>query len=169
MISTAFPSETMPAEETVKPASRLTLKSHLEDMAMLWPWVEAIVAEYAIPPDTAFAIHLCLEEAISNVIRHGYSSQPGHTLTVDYATPSAHELVFTIEDQAPPFDPIDSSLIVDPSLIEELPAPSLEDFLRPGGRGILLMRKFAGTIAYQRLENGNRGGNRLTIGFVLPQ
>ena len=162
MNSTILLAETMPAEETVKPVSRLALKSQLEDMAALWPWVEAIVAEHAISPDTAFAIHLCLEEAISNVIRHGYSGQPGHSLTVDYASPNAHELVFTIEDQARPFDPLD------PSLIEELPAPAPEDFLRPGGRGILLMRRFASSIAYQRLENGNEGGNRLTIGFVLP-
>jgi serine/threonine-protein kinase RsbW len=158
MNPTALLAETMPAEETVKPVSRLTLKSQLEDMAALWPWVEAIVAEHAIPPDTAFSIHLCLEEAISNVIRHGYSGQPGHTLTADYASPKAHELIFTIEDQAPAFDPLD------PSLIEELPAPVAEDFLRPGGRGILLMRRFSSSIAYQRLADGNR----LTIGFVLP-
>jgi serine/threonine-protein kinase RsbW len=163
MNTTALLAETMPAEETVKPMSRLTLKSQLEDMAALWPWVEAIVAEYAISPDMAFTIHLCLEEAISNVIRHGYRGQPGHTLTVDYASPSAHELVFTIEDQALPFNPLDAPLI------EEQPAPSPEDLLRPGGRGILLMRKFASTLAYQRLENGNGDGNRLTIGFVLPQ
>ena len=163
MNATAFPAETMAVEGTVKPVSRLTLKSQLEDMAALWPWVEAIVAEYAIPPDPAFGVHLCLEEAISNVIRHGYSGQPGHSLTVDYASPNPHELVFTIEDQAPAFDPLD------PSLIEELPAPVPEDFLRPGGRGILLMRRFSSSIAYQRLENGNGDGNRLTIGFVLPQ
>ena len=162
MNAIALQADTMPAEDTVKPVSRLTLNSQLEDMAVLWPWVEAIVAEYAIPHDTAFAIHLCLEEAISNVIRHGYSGQPGQTLTVDYTSPNAHELVFTVEDQAPPFDPLV------PSLIEELPSPTPEDFLRPGGRGILLMRRFASTIAYQRLENGNGGGNRLTIGFVLP-
>jgi len=163
MNAIAFPAETMAVEGTVKPVSRLTLKSQLEDMAALWAWVEAIVAEYSISPDTAFAIHLCLEEAISNVIRHGYSGQPNHALTVDYASPNAHELVFTVEDQAPPFDPLH------PSLVEELPAPTPEDFLRPGGRGILLMRKFASTIAYQRLKNGNGSGNRLTIGFVLPQ
>jgi serine/threonine-protein kinase RsbW len=162
MNATTLLTETMHAEDKVKPASRLTLKSQLDDMAALWTWTEAIIAEYAIPPDSAFGIHLCLEEAVSNVIRHGYSGQPGHSLTVEYSRPNAHELVFTIEDQAPPFDPLD------PSLIEELPAPTPEDFLRPGGRGILLMRKFASSIAYQRLEIGNGDGNRLTIGFVLP-
>ena len=94
---------------------------------------------YAIPPETPFAIHLCLEEALSNVIRHGYSGQPGHTLTVDCASPNAHELVFTIEDHAPPFDPLAAS--VDRGTARSRHAGG---FSSPGGRGIRLMRKFAG-------------------------
>jgi anti-sigma regulatory factor (Ser/Thr protein kinase) len=159
MSSISCPVAAMPAEDVTKHASRLTLKSQLDDMASLWPWVEALIAQYAIPSDTAFAIHLCLEEAISNVIRHGYNGQPGETFTVDCASPNAHEVVFTIEDQAPPFDPVSGSLI------EEQPATSPMDYLRPGGRGILLMRNFASRLTYQRLE----GGNRLTIRFVLPK
>jgi len=153
------PVAAMPAEEIDKPAPRLTLKSQLEDMGSLWPWVEALGVEYSIPADTLFGVHLCLEEAVSNVIRHGYDGQPGSTLTVDCASPNGHEVVFTIEDQAPPFDPLA------PGHIEVLAEPSPEDFLRPGGRGILLMRKFADTMAYERLA----GGNRLTIGFALPK
>jgi serine/threonine-protein kinase RsbW len=159
MSAICFPAATMPVEDTVKRAPRLTLKSQLDDMALLWPWVDAIVAEYAILLDKAYDIHLCLEEAISNVIRHGYIGQTNQTLTVDCASPEPHRVVFTIEDQAPPFDPLE------PSLIEDLPAPTPEDFLRPGGRGILLMRKFSNSIAYQGLADGNR----LTIGFVLPR
>lgn len=155
----ACPAATMPGEDTAKPAPRLILRSQLDDMASLWPWVEALVAEYSIPADKAFAVHLCLEEAISNVIRHGYGGEPSHTLTVDCASPEAHHVVFTVEDQAPPFDPLAPSLIVEPV------APSPEDYLRPGGRGILLLRKFAGSLAYERLA----GGNRLTIGFVLHE
>jgi serine/threonine-protein kinase RsbW len=158
MSTISSPAATMPAEDTAKHAARLTLKGQLDDMALLWPWVEALVAEYAIPADKAFDIHLCLEEAISNVIRHGYGGEPSQTLTVDCASPEARHVVFTIEDQAPPFDPLTASLI------EDQPASSPADYLRPGGRGILLMRKFAGTLAYER----KAGGNRLTIGFVLP-
>jgi serine/threonine-protein kinase RsbW len=163
MSTISSPVAAMPAEDTAKHVSRLTLKSQLDDMALLWPWVEALIAQFAIPSDTAFAIHLCLEEAISNVIRHGYNGDPGHTLTVDCASPNAHEFVFTIEDQAPPFDPLE------PEHIEELVEPSPEDFLRPGGRGIFLMRKFASTIKYERIETGKGGGNCLTIRFVLPE
>ena len=148
----------MPAENTVQPEPRLSLQSELDELARLWPWVEALAAEYAIPADTRFAIHLCLEEALSNIIRHGYGGQPNHSITVECAPAGRHRLVFTIEDQAPPFDPLTSAAA------EETPAPSSIDQLRPGGQGIRLLRKFAGSLAYERLA----GGNRLTIGFVFP-
>ena len=159
MSTHTFQVAAMPQEDIAKPASRLTLKSQLDDMALLWPWIESLAQEYAIPEETIFGVHLCLEEAISNVIRHGYNGQPGHTLTVDCASPNADVVVFTIEDQAPPFDPVSGSLV------EDRPAASPMDLLRPGGRGILLMRKFAGTLTYEQLP----GGNRLTIGFALPR
>ncbi len=64
--------------------------------------------QYSIPAETQFAIQLCLEEALSNIIRHGYRDQPNQPITVDCATTRRlpQELVFTIEDQAPPFDPL---------------------------------------------------------------
>ena len=159
MSTFSFPVSSMPAEDTAKHVSRLNLKSQLDDMAALWPWVESMGVEYAIPADTLFGVHLCLEEAISNVIRHGYDGQPGGTLTVECESPNAQEVVFTIEDHAPPFDPVSGSII------EEQPVTSPMDYLRPGGRGILLMRKFSHSLKYERLA----GGNRLAIGFSLPE
>lgn len=151
---------TMPEENTVKPEPRLTLQSQLGELARVWPWVEALAAEYAIPVDTQFAIQLCLEEALSNIVRHGYRGQPDQPITVDCATPAAtRELVFTVEDHAPAFDPLA------PSAVAETPAPTSIDQLPVGGQGIRLMRKFAGSLAYQRLP----GGNRLTIVFALPR
>jgi len=149
---------TMPEETTAKPMAQLTLRSQLDDLDQLWPWVEALAAEYSIPAGTTFAIHLCLEEAVSNVIRHGYGNQPGHTVTVDCSLSETRELVFTVEDQAPAFDPLGNQ----PSQTDA--APSSIDDLLPGGRGIHLLARFAGSVAYHRLANGNR----LTIGFLLP-
>jgi anti-sigma regulatory factor (Ser/Thr protein kinase) len=150
----------MPEEHTVKPEPRLTLQSQLHELARLWPWVETLAAEYAIPADTQFAIQLCLEEALSNIVRHGYRGQPDQPITVDCATTAGNrELMFTVEDRAPSFDPLA------PSAIEEAPARTSIDQLQVGGQGIRLLRKFAGSLAYQRLP----GGNRLTISFPLPR
>ncbi len=148
----------MPAEHTSTPAPRLTLQSQLEELVRLWPWVQALAGEYAIPADTQFAIDLCLEEALSNIIRHGYRAQPGFPITIDCA-PDGTELVFTVEDQAPAFDPLAFSAI------SEMPPPSPIDRLRPGGHGIRLMRRFAGSLDYRRLANGNR----LTVRVAIPR
>ena len=147
----------MPGEHTVKPQPRLTLQGQLGELARVWPWIEALASEYSIPAGTQFAIQLCLEEALSNIVRHGQSDQP---ITVDCARSAANrELMFTLEDHGPAFDPLA------PSEFEKTPAPTSIDQLQVGGQGIRLMRRFAGSLAYQRLP----GGNRLTIGFALPR
>lgn len=170
-----MPATTMPEKRMTSPSPsllpsppqpRLTLRSQLEDLALVLPWVGAIADLYAVPADTRFAIELCLEEALSNIIRHGYRGQANQSISIACTaegSPSdaavAGELVFTIEDHAPPFDPLASS-----AAAPAPPAPvSFEDF-PPGGQGIRLMRKFASRIAWQQLPQGNR----LTLAFSIP-
>ena len=144
-------------ENTVMPEPRLTMGSRFEDLTLLWNWVEAQAAEYGIPSETEYAIQLCLEEAVSNIIRHGYRGRPHLAITVDCVAPAGEqEILFTVEDQAPPFDPLAAA---------EMPIPTSIDEIPDGGRGIRLLRGFAGSLAYQRLP----GGNRLTIGFAMPR
>jgi anti-sigma regulatory factor (Ser/Thr protein kinase) len=143
--------------------ARLILKSQLEDLALVLPWIEALAAHYALPADTQFAIELCLEEALSNIIRHGYQGQTNQAVSAAYSverTPAGvDELVFTLEDHAPPFNPLASSSAAAPA-----PAPASFDDFPPGGQGIRLMRKFASRLVWQQLPNGNR----LTLAFALP-
>ncbi len=145
---------TNPSLNSSGPEPQLTLKSQLEDLARVWPWVEALAARYSVPADTQFAIQLCLEEALSNIVRHGYLGQPNQSITVECA-PAAAELVFTVEDNAPPFNPFAAVPPAAPASIQEL---------EPGGQGIRLMQKFASRHDYQQLP----GGNRLTLTFAIP-
>jgi serine/threonine-protein kinase RsbW len=144
----------MSGETAMISESRLTLRSRIDDLAQIWPWVESLAAEHAIPPNSEFAIQLCLEEALSNIIRHGYYGEPDHFLTVEFR-PGATEIHFVIEDQAPPFDPLAADAA------REHPIPASIDEIPLGGRGIRLMRKFAGSVSYERLPFGNR----LILGF----
>jgi anti-sigma regulatory factor (Ser/Thr protein kinase) len=137
------------------PEARLTLESRLEDLALVWPWAEALAARYSVPANTLFAIQLCLEEALSNIMRHGYQGQLRQSITIACAPCGIAELVFTIEDDAPPFDPFAVTPAAAPA--------SLQD-LEPGGQGIRLIQKFANRHDYQQLPNGNR----LTLAFVIP-
>ncbi len=59
----------------------LTLESKLSEIARIPPWIEKLAALHSIPERARFAMDLCLEEAVSNVIRHGYAGEPNHALT----------------------------------------------------------------------------------------
>jgi anti-sigma regulatory factor (Ser/Thr protein kinase) len=154
----ALPTAVMHASNPSGPELRLTLKSQLADLTLVWSWVEALAAHHSLSAETQFAIQLCLQEALSNVIRHGYSGQADQPITVECASTSRGEIIFVVEDHAPPFDPL-----AHPHA-GQAPAPASIAELEPGGQGIRLMRGFAHRAAYQRLPNGNR----LTLAFTLP-
>lgn len=134
---------------------RLELDSRLDELSRVHPWVEHIADRHNLGEKTRFAIHLCMEEALANIILHGYRAAPGHPIYI-MASVSGDELFFAIEDHAPPFAPDESATFID----SVNPASSLEA-LTPGGNGIRLMRRFAESLRYEHLPNGNR----LTIGF----
>ena len=132
---------------------RLELRSRISDLARLFPWIERLASRHAIPASTQFAMNLCLEEVLSNIIRHGYSGKPDHCVAVRFTSPRKGYFVFVVEDEAPPFNPVTSP---------ELPAVSSLKETRVGGHGIRLLRRFADALEYQTTP----AGNQLSIGFT---
>jgi anti-sigma regulatory factor (Ser/Thr protein kinase) len=130
----------------------LNLKSRVSELAQIPPWIERLASRFSIPESTQFAMNLCLEEALSNVIWHGYSGKPDHSIAVHFASPGKDYFVFVVEDQAPPFNPVDSP---------ELPSLNERENNDTGGQGIRLLRQFADSLEYQATPTGNR----LSIGF----
>ena len=91
--------------------------------------------------DKIFAIHLALEEAFLNAVRHGNGDDPTKTVSVDYAvTPDKFEI--SITDQGPGFDP------------EALPDPRVDkNICKCCGRGVLLMRAYMDLVEYNQTGN----------------
>jgi serine/threonine-protein kinase RsbW len=135
---------------------RIELDSRLTELSRVQPWVEALADQYGVSDDTRFSMQLCMEEALANVVIHGYGNEPGHPIVIRSSV-SAHNLLFAIEDQAAPFAP------VEPDPPGDAAPVSLES-MEPGGNGIRLLYRFAGSVAYERFADGNR----LTIGFPIP-
>jgi anti-sigma regulatory factor (Ser/Thr protein kinase) len=131
---------------------QLTLQSRMSELAYIPPWIARLASRHAISASTEFAMNLCIEEALSNIIRHGYSGKPDHSIAVHFASPRENYFVFVVEDDAPPFNPVDSP---------ELPPISSLDDIQVGGQGIRLLRRFASELKYQATSTGNR----LSIGF----
>jgi len=136
---------------------RLELDSRLDELSRVQPWIDALADRYALADGTRFAMQLCMEEALANVVLHGYRNQPGRPIVIRTAIADG-SFFFTIEDNAPPFTPPEATSpddTADPATLESI---------QPGGNGLRLMRRFAGSIAYERISDGNR----LTLGFPLP-
>ena len=134
-------------------SNRLELRSDLSELKRLAEWVKAWTQQ-ELSADTSFAIQLCLEEAVANIIMHG-GARDDHLMIVIELERKGATLIARIEDTGCEFDPTQF-----PSLSI---AKALED-AKVGDYGIHLMRSFASGMHYERLE----GRNRLTLRFGGP-
>jgi serine/threonine-protein kinase RsbW len=130
----------------------LVLRSALSDIARLHAWIDDLSSRHAIPENNLFAISICLEEALANVILHGYAGAQDRSILVRFTIPRTGYFVFIIEDEAPRFNPLEAP---------EMPPLDPQQEIRVGGQGIRFLRRFADTIKYEPTANGNR----LSIGF----
>ena len=131
---------------------RLALRSRLSDMARLPVWIESLAARHDIPANVQFAIDLCLEEALSNVIRHGYAGAEDRPVTVQFTMAGERYFKFVIEDEAPRFNPLEAP---------ELPAMSDGDDAGSAAR----VFAFCATLRTRSSMSRQHTGNRLIIGF----
>ena len=130
----------------------LTLRSLLPEVARIPPWIEELASRYAISANVQLAMNLCLEEVVSNVIRHGYGSRSDRFVAIRFSMPKEGYFVCLVEDDAPRFDPLTAA---------GLPILSAGEKPRVGGQGIRLLRQFADELEYEPLATGNR----LRMGF----
>ncbi len=88
-----------------------------------------------------FGVRLAIEEALVNAIKHGNRMDPTKTVRITCQV-ARHKVRIEIEDQGEGFQP------------EEVPDPTSDENLeRPCGRGIMLMRAFMSSIAYNASGN----------------
>jgi len=88
-----------------------------------------------------FAVHLAIEEAFINAVKHGNKMEPGKAVKIDYMV-EHDKIEICMTDEGPGFDPI---VIPDPRYGDNL--------YKPAGRGMLLMRSFMDVVEYS--ERGN--------------
>ena len=89
-----------------------------------------------------FAVHLALEEAFLNAVKHGNKMEPDKEIKIDYLVSSDKVEVFMV-DEGDGFDP---NSVPDPRRGENL--------YKTKGRGLLLMRSYMDVIEFS--ERGNR-------------
>lgn len=128
-----------------------------QGLASALAWLEGLAERDAWPARTLFALTLCADEALTNVLAHAVPA-PG-VATPGVATRGHHPLqlrlectrtdvglALRIEDTGPAFDPTAQT---SPEL-----ATSLDD-ARVGGHGLRLMRHYLHSLDYQRVNGRN--------------
>jgi anti-sigma regulatory factor (Ser/Thr protein kinase) len=134
--------------------NRLELRSDFAELKRLAGWIKAR-ARQELSADTSFAIELCLEEAVANIIMYGGGAKGDRLEITIELERNGGTLVARIEDTGREFDPTQF-----PPLSV---AKSLEE-AKVGDLGIHLMRSFASGMHYERRD----GRNRLTLRFAGP-
>ncbi len=128
----------------------LRISADLKNLSTIRKFVEEVVSDGQNDPDTIGDIILAVDEAVTNIILHGYQGKPG---SIDIQITKAEDkLTIGLRDQAPPFDP---------TAYDKKPDLALPLHERPlGGMGIYLIRRSMDEMTYRRMP---QGGNELTL------
>jgi len=98
-----------------------------------------------IPQDKRFALEVCVEEIVTNVIKYGYPEDQVGEITIRLDNQS-DQLIIQIEDAGVPFDPTKAKEVdIHQDLMD-----------RPiGGLGIHMVKKMMSEVRYERVESRN--------------
>ncbi|MEW6304218.1 MAG: ATP-binding protein [Verrucomicrobiota bacterium] len=126
--------------------TQILLKNDLAEIDRLNQEVAEFGAQHNLTVEEEYALYLCLEELVTNVINYAWPEGGEHELNVIVAV-NPEEFRIEIEDNGIPFDPT------------QYPEPDLS---KPpherqiGGMGLHLVRKTIDHMSYQRDGDINR-------------
>lgn len=134
------------------PAIRIEMISDPTYLAGARELVASVARRLGFTEEGSGQIALALDEALCNVIRHGYDRRRDGPIWIslwplDAENGSGPGVRITIEDEAKQ---------VDPSIIKSRDL----DEIRPGGLGVHIIRQVMDEVTYERRE---RAGMRLTL------
>jgi serine/threonine-protein kinase RsbW len=127
---------------TPSPCS-LVVESKLSVISGVYAQILTELEANSYGPDDIFSVHLTLEEAFVNAVKHGNKGDPTKKITVEYSVCS-DKVELVVADEGVGFDP---GVVPDPRIGENL--------YKANGRGLLLMRSYMDVVKF------NKQGNRV--------
>ena len=126
-------------------ARRLLLHRDLAELQRLAVWIEDWAAR-DLSADLSFAVQVCLEEAVANIMMYTAAQDAPLDIVVEVER-TDQALVARIEDNGSAFDPTRAPRRTVPASLAQA---------KVGNLGIHLMRSFASGMHYERRDNRNR-------------
>jgi serine/threonine-protein kinase RsbW len=120
----------------------MVVESRPSVIGKICKWILAQLKANNFSQEDIFAVHLALEEAFINAVRHGNKMDPGKQIKIDYSV-DLDKIEISMTDQGDGFDP---KAVPDPRVGENL--------YKPEGRGLLLIRAYMDVVEFN--ERGNR-------------
>lgn len=103
-----------------------------------------VLEEKGYTQDDVFAVHLALEEAFLNAVKHGNKMDPSKKVMLAYSVDD-EKVEVRMVDEGRGFDP------------RSIPDPRVgKNLYRPEGRGLLLMNAYMDVVEYNERGNGLR-------------
>jgi serine/threonine-protein kinase RsbW len=128
------------------PRETITLRNDRAEIPRLAAFIDGFCEPLGPAQEDLMSFHLALEEAVTNVIHHGYVDGRAHEFTVSLAAAPGGMVTAVVSDDAPAFDPV-ARPPVDTSLpLEERPI---------GGLGVHLIKNLMDSVRYERREGRN--------------
>jgi serine/threonine-protein kinase RsbW len=122
----------------------LTLNAEIFSIPFLNEKLDELLSTHGTGAEEILDVQLAVEEAVTNIIRHGYRGNPGE-IRIDCSV-TDQEFFITIRDRAPQFDPLSA------------PAPDITadaSHRLIGGLGVMLMRRLMDEVTYEYREGQN--------------
>jgi serine/threonine-protein kinase RsbW len=119
-----------------------TIPSQIDMLEPLVSRAMRVMTEHKCVNGQAAAAELSLREGLANAILHGNQAHPQKRVQLECFHESDGSMLVVVQDEGKGFD---ADAVSDPTLPENL--------LRPGGRGIYLIRRFMDEVEYR---NGGR-------------
>lgn len=124
----------------------ITLASELAELSRLVATVNEFCRRSAAPSADTSALHLALEEIVTNVITHGYHGDPTQSLTVTLEAPATDRIRAVVTDNAAAYNPLARPGVNTALPLEQRPV---------GGLGVHLVRRLMDVCHYERRDGRN--------------
>ncbi len=126
----------------------LTVPSRMEELSAVHDLVDKATRAFNLNEEIAHWIELAVSESAINAIQHGNGLDPSKEVFLRIAF-DGKALEIIVEDQGAGFD------------LSDVPDPTdTENLMKPGGRGILIIKSFMDTV---ELTDGADGRSRLRM------
>ncbi len=126
----------------------LTVPSRMEELESVQQFAESASEALGLEKEFAYWIELTVSESAINAIQHGNELDPAKSVSLRISS-DGKTIEIVVEDQGAGFELAD---VPDPTDVENL--------LKPGGRGILIIQSFMDTVEVTHIDGG---GSRLRM------